>query len=469
MNGNYKTIAPITLLLTALLHLPASAADGAAYLAAGYKALFTCSATFLAQRTPAQIARDQLTGIYADFEAPLHALPEAGIDTAQAAVSVQYDSGLPPRIARFRKSMGCTLLPPGANADLRLPEIAAPMTPPAVDADWPDGDLIDNVPAHADDKGNALSRVIAHAFDSRSYGPGSRTSAVIVIRAGRILAEDYSSDSGIHVPQRTWSVAKTIMGALVGIASADGLLKPDEPAGLSEWSNPCDPRAGIRIADLMHMSSGLDTGPVGSRTDAVYFGGGRVRDHVPAHELAAVPGMRWFYANNDTLTLSLVLRQRMHDDQAYLSYPYRRLLHRIGMFHTTLEADWDGTYILSSQVWSTARDLSRLGLLLLNGGRWHDEQILPPGWTEFMARPAPAQPPASTLLSTPLPGYGAQVWLFGERQKLPDGSFAAMGNRGQYIMVIPSRDTVIVRRGFDPEGGRFAIDRFSFDVLKVLN
>ena len=132
-----------------------------------------------------------------------------------------------------------------------------------------------------------------------------------------------------------------------------------------------------------------------------------------AHTLVAPPGTRWNYANNDTLALSYLLRVRLDDDEAYLRFPHEKLFLRIGMRDTTPETDWDGTFILSSQVWTTARDLARFGQLLLDDGTWNGERILPEGWVAFMRTPAPAQPPPRPDGSSGS-GYGAQVWLPGE-------------------------------------------------------
>ena len=126
--------------------------------------------------------------------------------------------------------------------------------------------------------------------------------------------------------------------------------------------------------------------------------------------------------------------------------------------HTVAEADWRGNYILSSQVWSTARDLARLGQFWLQDGVWQGERLLPTGWMRYMTTPSGPQPATG-------PGYGATLWLFGPKQGLPEGSYAAQGNRGQYIMVIPSAKLVIVRRGEDPGAARFDIAKFSANVL----
>ncbi len=131
------------------------------------------------------------------------------------------------------------------------------------------------------------------------------------------------------------------------------------------------------------------------------------------------------------------------------------------MTRTVAETDWQGNFILSSQVWSTARDLARVGLLWANDGVWQGERLLPEGWMAYMTRPSGPQPATG-------PGYGATMWLFGPAQGLPEGSYAAQGNRGQYVMVVPSRNIVVVRRGEDPAGARFDIARFTADVLAAL-
>src|SRR5262249_55143999 len=152
---------------------------------------------------------------------------------------------------------------------------------------------------------------------------------------------------------------------------------------------------------------GLEAGASGNRTDDIYFGGGGVVDHALTHELVAAPNTRWFYANNDTMAQSYLLRARLKNDRKYLAYPYEKLFWRIGMNHTTAETDWDGTFILSSQVWTTARDLARFGMLLANDGVWNEQRILPEGWVKLMGTPAPVQPPEKRRDGSLQPGYGA--------------------------------------------------------------
>ena len=132
------------------------------------------------------------------------------------------------------------------------------------------------------------------------------------------------------------------------------------------------------------------------------------------------------------------------------------------MERTVAETDWQGSYILSSQVWATARDLARLGQLYLNDGVLRSgERILPEGWVEYVSAPSGPQPEG------PL-GYGAGFWLLNKSEGVPADTFAAMGNRGQFIVIIPSMNVVIVRRGEDPVGARFDIAAFTRDVVESL-
>ncbi|MEE8371165.1 MAG: serine hydrolase, partial [Sphingomonadales bacterium] len=116
--------------------------------------------------------------------------------------------------------------------------------------------------------------------------------------------------------------------------------------------------------------------------------------------------------------------------------------------------------------WTTSRDLARLGVLHLNDGVWEGERILPKGWGEYVSTPAPVQPPVGGRF----PGYGAQWWLFNERfPEVPNDAYAAMGNRGQFLLVIPSKNLLIIRRGHDPAGGeRFQLHDFAAAVLAAL-
>jgi CubicO group peptidase (beta-lactamase class C family) len=210
------------------------------------------------------------------------------------------------------------------------------------------------------------------------------------------------------------------------------------------------------------MSSGLFSG--GSNTDAIYFGGQDVISAATTTSLEVEPGTRWKYANNDTLLLLRALRNRLGSDLDYLRYPYDKLLHPLGMYHTRMETDHLGNFIGSSQTYTTARDLTRFGMLLANDGVWNGKRLLPEDWVKFSATPAPTRSPQTGQW-----GYGAQFWLLDQMPGVPKGTFTTAGNKGQYVTVVPGHDLVIVRTGVDPNGKRFGQRTFVADVVDALS
>jgi CubicO group peptidase (beta-lactamase class C family) len=454
------------LITAALLAAPAAAQQNRPEylraLAAGYKASFLCSDLFNAGQSEAQVEAADLQRTYSELE-PLMPAMKAVIDRSAKTVSVAFDPKLPPRVAAWRPHLGCAQLPIGASADALqlLPRLAETRDVARDDRlPWPRGDRA----AAAKPKGDAkkLTATVAAAFDRRTYGQGSETTAMLIVQDGKIVAERYRGDFHMHMPQRTWSVAKSIAGTVVGAAAQAGVLDPQAPAPIPEWQSPGDPRAGITTDQLLRMASGLHSDTAGNRTDAVYFGGTSVTENATGWPLESAPGTRFRYANNDILLAARGLRAKLGDGQAALAFPYEKLFWKIGMNRTFAETDWQGNYILSSQVWTTARDLARMGLLYLNDGRWNGERILPAGWGAYVSRRDPAAQPPSGF------GYGATFWTFTPESGVPADAYIAQGNRGQYLAIIPSRNIVIVRRGYDGPQTSFDPAPFVRDILVAL-
>ena len=448
-------------------------------LAAGYKAMFTCSATFNADKTKAQITADELNHIYADFGPGMQAVGEPRIDKTAKIVSVDYAENLPPRISAWREHLGCTALPQGANTSAikNLPRVKLkPETRNMSDIAWPMGDRLPNTPLPRSINKTALDDTIAKAFDGEF---GGATTSVLVLQDGRIIGERYRDGWDKDTSQRTWSVAKSIGASIIGAAVEDGKIDIKDKAGLTAWSRPGDPRAEITVENLLQMASGLHSDPEpgksGNRTDQVYFGGGLMAQQATRNPLEALPGTRWKYANNDTMLAVRALREAMDNDRKFHAYPFKALLHPIGMYNTVPEIDWGGDFILSSQVWTTARDLGRLGQLYLDDGVWtydgKPKRILPKGWANYVAAPALAQPPnrQGEAANEAGRGYGAQFWRYENYPGVPNDTYAALGNRGQFLIIIPSKRVVIVRRGYDWRGNYFDGPKFTADILTNLD
>ena len=419
-------------------------------LAAGYKALFLCSAIANAERAGASrsvdsIAHWELTGVNARHDAYVSEFDYALVRAANGGldyVSVAWDDNMPPRIARHRAAEGCAIAPIGTDAqpsEFAIPKSIyaghpirlAPLVPPS----------------------GAMEDVIAGAFAGQ-YGDGSRTTAVLVRRNDATIAESYAEGFEILVPQRTWSVAKSIAATLVGAAVHRGEADVTASAELGE--NESDPRRVITIDHLLRMASGRYSDTPGNRTEPLYWGGASIEESATHWPLVAAPGTTFRYANNDTLMAVRAIKSGFdrHSPAAFFE--------KLGMRSTVAETDWQGDYVLSSQVWSTARDLALLGQLYLDDGVLPTgERILPEGWVDYVASPSGPQPDGPF-------GYGAGFWLLNDSDGVPADTFAAMGNRGQYVVIVPSMNTVIVRRGEDPSGSRFDIAAFTRDVLEKL-
>ena len=464
----------LSFILLFLISQPAASQDAPTRqemaLAAGYKAMFTCSATFNGQKETEQIKLDELSNIYGDYVSAMEAVGTAEINMAEKYVSVAFAKNMPPRISAWRDHLGCTALPQGADKDFikHLPRVKLKArSSDSADQLWPMGDKLPNTPSPDAINETALIQSIDDAFSGEFKGA---TTAIVITQNGRLVHERYREGFDIHTSQRTWSVAKSIGASIIGAAQQQGLIDVKNKTRLKAWSRPGDPRAKITLENLLHMSSGLNSDPAGNRTDNVYFGGGLMVQHAAKNSLEATPGHRWRYANNDTMLAMRVLRENMANDERYHAFPFKALLHTIGMYHTVPEMDWGGDFILSSQVWTTARDLARLGQLYLNDGLWQGEQILPQGWSDYVAAPAPAQPPnrLGDKAKDPGRGYGAQFWRYEKYPGVPNDTYAALGNRGQFVIIVPSRNTVIVRRGYDYRGNYFDGPAFTAEILSSL-
>lgn len=419
--------------------LPVQAADANADLnrawAAGYRAALTCSSLWNgAGKSLDAIERDELTGIYPEIESDVRAL-KADVDETAKQVRVRYRDDMPPRVAQWTGGEGCVTLPIGASP----PPVGEIASRPNLDGQpWPLGDKGAHWPTTSGY--GKLQRATMAIEDF-----GGRTSSLLIVKDGRISVESYWGGHNMHTAQRTFSVAKSMAATLIGHAVHRGQIDVTSPAAIAEWQRPGDPRAAITTEQLMRMASGLTSDTAGNRTDAIYMGGASVRQWTVQWPLLNPPGARYRYANNDTLLAVLSLKAAQAKADGVLSPS--AFFDQIGMARTFVEHDKDGDYILSSQVWTTARDLARLGLLYQNDGLWDGQRLLPTDWRSFVTTPSGPQPAGGF-------GYGAGFWLLNKTDGVPADAFGAFGNRGQYLIVIPSRKLVIVRQGYDDDKNR---------------
>jgi CubicO group peptidase (beta-lactamase class C family) len=214
------------------------------------------------------------------------------------------------------------------------------------------------------------------------------------------------------------------------------------------------------------MSSGLYPvdnqygGAIGSGLS--YFGGWNSAYQASDRGMVREPGTVWDYENYDTLLGMLALKTVLGDEATYLEYPRKELFDRIGMRNTVPGVDRFGNFVLSSQVYTNARDMARLALLYLNRGVWKGERLLPESWVDFSRSAAPATAQFGNF-------YGGQWWLVQDaRTDVPQDAYTMAGAQGQYGIVVPSHDLVIVRRGLDRGAPGFPTWDLVAQVVKAL-
>lgn len=436
----------------------------------GVQAILTCNGLFTSERSLEQVYDQELKYL----EDPIGS-PEGGdymVDWDKKAVAIGTGENGPVMRAAFREGIGCVIMAPDQTFDdiPSLPEQDLPHldSDPAKIA-WPMGDLLDKKIKFKEVDWKALQQASDWAFDRESEE--QVTLSLLVIYKGQIIHERYAPGVDMDTRTRTWSTAKSIAATLVGMLVDGGKLELDQPLDfewLPEAPKPeLDPRNEITLRDALQMSSGLypvDNNRMEYATGSgmAYWAGASSSQGARSRALVRKPGTVWDYENYDCLLAVMAMRKTLADDRVYHEFPRKALFDKIGMRNTLVSMDRFGDFIFSSQVYTNARDLGRFGLLYLNGGMWNGEQIVSKEWIDFVTSPAPSTADTGNF-------YGGQWWLVpDDRADVPKTAYSTAGNRGQFTIVVPSHDLVIVRRGLDY--GSQGFDRWDLtrEVLKAI-
>lgn len=440
-----KIILVTTAIACAGLALGAARAHDVPKVATGFVADILCSETFVSGLDPQRT-----------FNETTDAMPGTGliawamdyqVDRIRKDVTVTL-FGLGRSRAVYREGLGCTLdhgvgiavvEPPATDKQpALLPEIAGPgIVPP---------------------QSPSLAAAIERAFAEPVQPPYRHTRAVVVMKRGRVIAERYADGIGPQTPLLGFSMTKSVVSALIGVLVRQGKLKLEGPAPVAAWKDPGDPRHVINVDHLLRHTAGLALGsslqasllsafePV-NRMKFVESDMAAYAETIP---LETAPGTVWNYHDGNILILSHLIRGAAGGTpEDALRFVRRGLFAPLGMRDIVLQLDGSGTIEGSTEMLASARDWARFGQLYLNDGVAGGKRILPEGWVNYSATATP----------NAWVGIGAGFWTnqgdsFGANFRVEHGwprdAFFAKGTIGQYTIVIPSEQLVIVRLGRSP-------------------
>lgn len=298
--------------------------------------------------------------------------------------------------------------------------------------------------------------------------PGEQgvTFGLCALRGGEFVAErygirpanDFAAADEISAQSTlvSWSIAKSITHAAVGILVGDGVLDLDAPAPVPQWVGT--DKAEITTLQLLEMRSGLRfvedyVDDQASHCIEMLFGSTdpSFANYAASQPLDHPPGEVFNYSSGTTNIVCQIIgdlitgapggdpTERKHAVHAFLS---ERLFEPTGMRSAIPKFDDAGDFVGSSYVYATARDFARFGELYLHDGVADGgvgDRVLPVGWLDH-ARALTSHDPDTGL------GYGRHWWLW---HAFP-GSLACHGFEGQFIVVFPDRDLVLVHLGATP-------------------
>ena len=281
--------------------------------------------------------------------------------------------------------------------------------------------------------------------DLESFLRSTETTAFIVVKRDEVLYEHYFNGSTRESTQTSFSVAKSFASALVGIAAADGTIGVDDP--ITDYLPELEARNAafdrITIRDLISMSSGLryeEQGTPWSDDTETYYAPDLRRLALTDTEVVGPPSEVWHYNNFNPLLMGMILERATSLHVA--EFMEERLWQPLG---TEADASWSldseasGFEKMESGINARAIDFAKFGSLYLHEGLWNAKRIVPAEWVRESTAVSDEHDPTST--------YGYWWWTYHD-DELGD-YFAARGNKGQFIVVIPDRQAVIVRHGRD--------------------
>ncbi|WP_412068707.1 serine hydrolase domain-containing protein [Rubrivirga sp. IMCC43871] len=305
---------------------------------------------------------------------------------------------------------------------------------------------------------------VEHAVARLAAVPRARS--LLAVRGGRLAVERYLHGADRETLHDVRSVTKTVVGMLTGLAIADGHLSLNTPIGtlLDGAADVSPAHAAIPVGALTTMTSGLAWNELGGPSYADWITSGDHLQYVLDRPVEHAPGTDFTYNSGAVHVLGVVLEEAVGEPLP--AYADRVLFGPLGIGAREWEALSGGRVNGGSGLDLRARDLARLGQLILQDGRSGGHAVLPAGWVAEWT--APAQPWRASSDAIGPYTYGRLVWSVDG----PPGAALAWGYGGQFIYVAPSLDLVLVAttdwRGVSMDGGASPLEAAVLDVLADL-
>lgn len=369
--------------------------------------------------------------------------------------------------AIYRPGLGCTLVgdKSGVSDETSLRQQQMPSVAKVELSDevlWPQGNKAADQLLTANQL-NEIDRASDVIFsENKNYQVASHSLAIAY--QGQLVYQRYAEGIDSETPIYGFSLGKTLASLLAGKLSSQGLLDIHQPIDYLAWN---DERSNITAHHLLTMTSGLefDESYENATSDANMLFVADDMASLAVHKAAnATAGEEFKYSTANTLILADVFNQKLAGlENTYLAF--QNLMREISVNNALVQADGVGTMTFGMKNLIASHDLLRLGQFMLQKGQWQQEQVIPTSWFDYMLTANNGTMRAENKLQK---SYGAGVWLnhaqpYGKVfNSLPEDTFLALGMRGQYVIVIPSHELVIVRTGT-------TLDLDSFDYLSEMD
>jgi CubicO group peptidase (beta-lactamase class C family) len=309
--------------------------------------------------------------------------------------------------------------------------------------------------------------------------PAFNTQGLAIIRKGYIAGEAYFGNFRMDSTHVSMSMAKSFTSALIGIAIDKGQIK-----GIEErlcryydgWNcnDQADSRSRITIRHALTLTTGLDWHEDWSRwdpatNDALKMGQtGRYIHFMSQRKGLYEPGQRFYYSTGDPMLLSRVIQKAT--GMTAFEYAERNLFKPLNITDIRWEKDRDGYTATAWGLYATVRDYAKFGTLFLHKGLWEDKQVVPEEWVEKSTRTDPSVkmwPAYGYLWHVNLPLRLALSRSPVSTDPIPADGFMAEGVLGQNIIIIPSKDLVVVRVA-NETSGKMDLVKFLTMILSAI-